>query len=475
MQTGVRGAIVDAGRGGHPVPDLSRARRVAVFAVLALALMMMSIDATIVATALHALASDLDAPINWSGWTITAYWFGYVVMLPVSGRLAERFGNRRVFLLSALAFALASLACGLAGNIYALVLFRALQAMGGSGLTPAATGIVVVWFGGGRDRILGLFGAVFSVGSLLGPVLGGLFVTYAHWRDVFFVNVPIGCAMAVLGWWLVPPDRPEDRLRRSLDLPGVLLLGIAVIAGMFAASLLGNSGVRVLSWPFLVPLALAVASGWAFFRHITRVAEPFLPPRLIYGKGFAATNLLNATYGGAVTGALTLVPLYAALRYGLDALDAGTLLTAQAVVGLVIGPLAAWALRWSGYRLPFYVGGVLVAIGMLMLALAPRLGLSPWLWLALATVFTGAASGLMGPASRNAALQLVPERAATMSALRATAQQVGVIVALAIITSAMAASPGQGDVLATAYGALALMSLALLPVVARVPEHRGAW
>ncbi len=454
---------------------MGRAQSAMVFIVIAFALMMMSIDATIVATALHALASDLDAPINWTGWTITAYWFGYVVMLPVSGRLAERFGNRRVFLLSALAFALASLACGLAGNIYALVLFRALQAMGGSGLTPAATGIVVAWFGGGRDRVLGLFGAVFSVGSLAGPVLGGLFVTYAHWRDVFFVNVPIGCLMALLGWWLIPPDRTEDRLRRSMDVPGVLLLGAAVVAGMLAASLLGNGDVQLLSWSFLVPLLFAIASGWAFFRHIARVAEPFLPPRLIYGKGFAATNLLNATYGGAVTGALTLVPLYAALRYGLDALDAGTLLTAQAVVGLVIGPLAAWALRWSGYRLPFYVGGVLVAIGMLMLALAPRLGLSPWMWLAAATVFTGAASGLMGPASRNAALQLVPERAATMSALRATAQQVGVIVALAIITSAMAASPAQADVLSASYAVLALMSLLLLPVVARVPEHRGAW
>jgi len=454
---------------------LPRDRRVLIFIVIACALMMMSIDATIVATALHALASDLDAPINWTGWTITAYWFGYVVMLPVSGRLAERFGHRRVFIASTLAFALASLACALAQHVALLVFFRALQAIGGAGLTPAATGIVVAWFGASRDRVLGLFGAVFSVGALIGPVFGGLFVTYASWRDVFFVNVPIGLAMALLGLWLIPPDRAEECSRRRMDVPGMLLLGVAVIAGMLAASVLGNTGVRVLSWPFLAPLGLALLAGWAFFRHIARVAEPFLPPRLIHGPGFAATNFLNATYGGVISGAVTLVPLYAATRYGLSALDAATLLVAQGVVAFILGPLAAWALRWSGYRWPFYVGGVLAGLGALLLALKPRLGLSPWAWLALASVFMGASGGVMGPASRNAALQLVPDRAATMSALRATAQELGVIIVLAVLTSAMAMGTDAAQVLAMSYALLALLSLALLPVVARVPEHRGAW
>lgn len=489
MQDRAHEAVVDSGCEGGPSPDglpsagggartpgLSRTRRALVFSVIASALMMMSIDATIVATALHALASDLAAPINWTGWTITAYWFGYVVMLPVSGRLAERLGHRRVFLASTLAFALASLACGLAGNIYLLVLCRALQAMGGAGLTPAATGIVVAWFGASRDRVLGLFGAVFSVGALIGPVLGGLFVTWASWRDVFFVNVPLGIVMALLGLWLIPPDRAEDRSRRPMDVAGMALLGVAVVAGMLATSLLGNPGVGVFSWPFLLALAVCLLTGAWFFRHIESVADPFLPPRLIYGKGFAATNVLNATYGGVISGTVTLVPLYAAVRYGLSALDAATLLVAQGVAALVLGPLAAWALRWSGYRRPFYLGGVLGGIGTLMLALAPRLGLSPWLWLAAGTTFIGAAGGIMGPASRNAALQLVPERAATMSALRATAQELGVIVALAIITTAMALSPAsQGAVLTASYLVLALLSLALLPVITRVPEHRGAW
>lgn len=450
-------------------------RRVPVFIVIALALMMMSIDATIVATALHALQQDLGAPINWTGWTITAYWLGYVVMLPLSGRLSERLGHRRVFLLSSAAFAAASLLCGLAPGIYWLVPLRALQAACGAGLTPAATGIIVTWFGNERDRALGLFGAVFPVGALIGPVFGGLFVTYASWRDVFFVNVPLGLAMALLGLWLIPPDPARTGVTPRMDVAGMLLLCISVVCGMWTMSTLGDAGARVLSPSFALPALLALACGWAFFAHIARVPQPFLAPRLIYGRGFAATNFLNAAYAGAAMGAMTLVPLYASTRYGLDPLDSGTLLIAQGLAALLLSTLAAWALRRTGYRLPFYVGGTLAAVGLLLLAPAPRLGLTPWAWLATATTLVGAGMGLMGPASRNAALQLVPEQASTMAALRATAQEFGVIVALSAITAIMAASGEPARTQAGIYVACALLCLLVLPVVRRVPEHRGAW
>lgn len=445
------------------------------FIVIALALMMMSIDATIVATALHAMQADLAAPINWGGWVITAYWFGYVVMLPVSGRLSERWGHRRVFLLSTLAFAAASLGCGLAPNIYVLVLFRALQSMGGAGLTPAATGLIVRHFGAARDQALGLFGAVFPVGTLIGPIFGGLFVTWGSWRDVFFVNVPLGFAMVVCGLLLIPRDDPAERTRASMDLPGMLLLACAVVAGMAGASLLGDHDVHLSSPSFLLPMALCAVFGWAFCRHIRRVAEPFLPPRLIGGHGFAAINFLNAIYGGAATGAVTLVPLYATARYGLNALDSGTLLIAEGIAAGILSAAAAFALRCTGYRLPFVVGGVLMAIGLALLAPPPQWGLNAYQWLALATAFIGAGAGILSPASRNAGLQLVPERASTMAALRATAQELGVIVALAVATTYMASAQDANHALALIYAASALLCVLVLPVIARVPEHRGAW
>ncbi|CAM5787396.1 MFS transporter [Castellaniella caeni] len=437
--------------------------------------MMMSIDATIVATALHALEQDLGASINWTSWVITAYWFGYVVMLPVSGRLSERYGHRRVFLLSTLAFAAASLACGLADSIYALVLFRALQSAGGAGLTPAATGIIVTWFGPSRDRALGLFGAVFPVGAMIGPLFGGLFVTYASWRDVFFVNVPLGALAALLGLWLIPRDRAVNRLRGRTDVPGMCWLGLAVIGGMLAASTLGDADARLASWRFLLPAATSLLCGRQFFRHIRQTAAPFLEPRLIYGPGFGATNVLNAAYAGATAGAITLVPLYATSRYGLSALDSGTLLIAEAIAAITLSTLAAYLLRLSGYRLPFYVGGTLTALGLLLLVPGPPGGIPAYAWLATAAALIGAGAGIMSPASRNACLQLVPRQASTMAALRATAQELGVIVALAAATATMARTSEPTAALAHIYLVLALVCLVVLPLVRRVPEHRGAW
>ncbi|MBP6018313.1 MAG: MFS transporter, partial [Burkholderiaceae bacterium] len=139
-------------------------RRNTVFAVIAMALLMMSIDSTIVATALHAIQQGMDTSINLAGWTITAYAFGFVLMLPVSGKLAERFGRRRVFMGSLLAFTLASFGCGMADNIYMLIVLRTLQAAGGAGFTPTATGIIVDHFGPARDRYVSLFGSIFPVG-----------------------------------------------------------------------------------------------------------------------------------------------------------------------------------------------------------------------------------------------------------------------------------------------------------------------
>ncbi|MEO6911364.1 MAG: MFS transporter, partial [Edaphobacter sp.] len=130
---------------GHLDPDEENqpVRRALVFTIIALGLIMTSIDATIVATALHSLQHELRASINWVGWTITAYALGFVLMLPISGKLSERYGCRKVFLSSVAVFTVASLACGLADNIYVLIALRAIQAAGGAGFTPSATGIIV--------------------------------------------------------------------------------------------------------------------------------------------------------------------------------------------------------------------------------------------------------------------------------------------------------------------------------------------
>ncbi len=465
-----------------PMPSLDRGdparpvRRVPVFATVAMALLMMSVDSTIVATALDALQHGLDTSINWAAWTITAYSLGFVLMLPISGKLSERYGRRRVFLGSVVAFTAASLCCGLADDIYLLIALRAVQAAGGAGFTPSATGIIVDHFGDERDRAVSLFGSIFPIGAMIGPIFGGLFVTYWSWRGVFFVNVPIGLAIIALALRYIPRDGPRQRKSGGgMDAAGMAMLGAGLLAGMLAASYLGEGSTRAWSPAFLVPAATSVAAIWAFWNHINRRADPFIAPRLISGPGFGSVNLLNAGYGGVANGVVTLIPLYAANRYGIDALGAGTLLIAQGVAAIVLSLAAAMALRRTGHRPPLYAGGTAIAVGLLLLAVDPAPGITPYAWLAGAAFLVGAGRGTINPASRNAGLQLAPEHSSTLAALRTASLQIGSITTVSIVTAILASSRDPGGMQGWVYAAVALLLLLALPLITRVPEHRGSW
>lgn len=468
----------------HAVPALRRdaaaheerpPRRVLIFAVVGMALLMSSLDGTIVATALHAIERGLHASINWTSWTITAYAVGMVLMLSLAGKLSTRYGRRRFFLFSVALFAGASLCCGLATNIYLLIGLRALQAAGGAGFTPSATAIVVENFGQARDRAVGLFGSIFPIGSMIGPIFGGLFVAYWSWRGIFFVNVPIGVVLVVLCLRYVPRDPVHEHERhRPLDVAGMTLLGVGTFTLMVGISELGEAGTTVWSPLVVVPVVLGVAGLTQFARHIRRAADPFVPPLLIKGRGFAAVNVINVVYGGATAGLMALVPLYAIDRYRIDPLGAGTLLAAEGVAVIVTSTLAAIALRRTGYRLPLYLGGTVIALGIAALGLRPS-GVSAYAWLAIASCVSGIGTGLSTPASRNAGLQLAPKESASLAALRSTGRQVGSIAAISITTAILAQAAHPGRVQAVVFVAFALVLVVCMPVITRVPEHRGSW
>ena len=451
-------------------------RRRPIFVIVAFALLMMSLDGTIVATALHAIQQDLGTGVNWSGWTITAYSLGFVIMLPVAGKLSERLGRKRVFLGSVAVFTAASLLCGLSGNIATLIALRALQAAGGAGFTPSATGIIVDHFGEERDRAVGLFGSIFPIGSMIGPIFGGIFVTWWSWRGIFYVNLPIGLLVLVLAWRLIPADPPRRRDPGfTMDPGGMALMAAGLLGGMLAASWLGEPGARLDDIRFLLPAVIGAGSLALFLRHIARVPRPFIAPRFVAGRQFGVVNLANALFGGVTKGAIALVPIYAAYRYGLDALQAGTLLIAQGLATIAFSATAAFALRRSGHRLPVLLGVTAICAGLVLLSLAPRFGLSPWTWLACGAFVIGAGSGTINPATRNAGLQLAPEHSSTLAALRSLSLQVGGIVTVSIATAILAGASDPAAAQAWIYLAMAACLLLALPLVARIPEHRGRW
>jgi EmrB/QacA subfamily drug resistance transporter len=469
-EAGTADGILSARAESRPV------RRRLVFTIIALALLMMSIDSTIVATALHSLQHELHTSIDWAGWTITAYSLGFVVILPVAGKLSEQYGCRRVFLGSVAVFTLASLSCGLADNVYVLIALRALQAAGGAGFTPSATQIIVSHFRAARDRAVSLFGSIFSIGMMIGPIFGGVFVSYWTWRGIFLVNVPIGIAVLALAFRYVPRDRARaGESRAKMDAIGMVLLGGGLLAGMLAVSQLAERNADPWSPALVIPLAIAIVALWMFFRHINRSAHPFIAPRLISGPGFGTVNLINAVYGGITSGVVALVPLYASNRYGIDALGSGTLLVAQGLAAIIFSIAATFALRRTGYRPPMYVGGVVIAAGMLLLALAPPAGISPYVWLAGSAFLVGVGRGTNNPASRNAGLQLAPEYSSTLAALRTMCMAIGTIITISIVTAILASSHDPGGTQAWLFVLAGALLVAALPLIARVPEHRGSW
>ncbi len=447
-------------------------RRYVIFAVVSLALMMSSVDQTIVATALGAIQHDLHAQVNWSSWTITIYSLGQVLVMPLAGKLGDQYGRKRLFLGAAVLFTGASLCCGFANDIYLLIVLRAVQAIGGGAFMPSATGIVSEIFGAERDRAVGLFSSIFPIGGIIGPVLGGLFVTYWSWRGIFLVNVPIGILLLVLGAVFIPvmPLRKD----RHLDIRGVALMGTTLLAAMLGIAYLGGSNSRVTSPAFLAPELIAVATGIAFVRHTARAEEPFISLRFLTGRGFGVMNLLNFLYGSAVLGFAPLVPLYAQNRYGLGALPAGTLLTARAVGMIAVAGLAVYLLRRTGYRWPMAVGFTLTALGILLTAISPH-DLSAYAWLALATGICGIGMGVSTPSANNATLQLAPEHAAAVAGLRGMFRQAGAITAVSVTAAIVARSTDPGIAQAHVFLVFAALMVGSLPLMLLVPEHRGAW
>src|SRR5437879_7805699 len=184
-------------------------RRWLIFAVVGSGMLMVAIDQTIVATALSTLQRDLHIGVQWSGWLITVYALGEVMVLPLAGKISDMYGRRRIFLLAVTVFTVSSLLCALSVNADMLIAMRALQAVGGGALMPSANGIASDCFGAQRDRAIGLFTTIFSIGTVVGPVLGGLFVTYWSWRGIFLVNVPIGVILLVACSAVIPPARKQ--------------------------------------------------------------------------------------------------------------------------------------------------------------------------------------------------------------------------------------------------------------------------
>ncbi len=340
-----------------------------VFTGLMLVMLLAALDSTIVATALPTIVGDLGGLTKLS-WVTSAYLLAQSAVTPLYGKLGDQLGRKRVLQSAVVLFLLGSALCGLAGSMIELIAFRAVQGLGAGGLivlVQASVGDIVS--PRERGRYQGLFGAVFGVASVAGPLLGGLIVEHLSWRWIFYVNIPIGIlALAVLSATL--PDSGV-RERRTIDYLGAALIAAGVSCFVLVASLGGTTWKWGSAEVVLVSL-LGVALLIAFAAVERRAAEPVLPPAVVRNEVFRISSLLSLIVGFAMFGSITFLPLFFQTVFGDSPTQAGLRLI-PLMLGLLLTSVVSGRVisRTGRYRLFPIFGTAIMTVGLLLLS---RLG-----------------------------------------------------------------------------------------------------
>ncbi len=426
---GARGTPAGAG-------TLSRARRYGVLAICCLSLFIVGLDVTIVNVALPSLGHDLHASVSGLQWTMDAYSIVLGSLLMLSGSTADRLGRRRTFQVGLVLFTLGSFACSIAPSLLLLVIFRMVQAVGGSMLNPVAMSIIRNTFHEPRERAqaIGLWGATMGVSMALGPVLGGLLVQDVGWRSIFWVNIPIGVSAIVLTALFVPESR-APRPRR-IDPAGQVLM-IVLLASLTAGIIEGpNHG-----WTSGLIVGLFVLALGALIGII--VVEPSRPEPLIDLRFFRSAPFSGATVIAiaafvAMGGFLFLNTLYLQGARGLSPLAAGLDTLPMAALTVAASPVSGWLVGRIGARFSLVLGGLaIVTSGWLLTDVA--LGTS-FVHLFVAYVVFGLGFGFVNPPITNAAVSGMPaSQAGVASAVASTSRQIGQAIGVALVGALSAA------------------------------------
>jgi EmrB/QacA subfamily drug resistance transporter len=397
------------------------------------------LDVTVVNIAMPAIITDLHATVSRASWVLNAYSLVLAVFFLAMGRFADRFGQKRVFIFGLAAFTVFSLLCGIAPDIEWLVLFRAGQGLGGAALTTISLAIVLGAFPRRRQgTAIGLWGALGTVAAAVGPVLGGVLVTYGEWSWIFFVNVPIGIVAVAVCLWIVPRGQ-RHASEGGADIPGMVVSG----AGLFCLTLALVQG-DTWGWtsaPVVALFAAAVVSFPLFMWREMHTPSPMFPVSLLRIRSFTASNTAILLVGLAMGGTFLMLVLFLVAVLGYSELRAAVALTVMPVIAFLVAPLSGRLNDRIGPRFGATAGAVSFAVGLFFLArLGGEASLADVMWRA---AFIGLGMGLAMPTLSAASVASLPTRvrgvgSGSLNTMRQIGFTVGVALLVAVFTHTVA-------------------------------------
>ncbi|MGH8877359.1 MAG: MFS transporter [Stackebrandtia sp.] len=402
-----------------------------VLVTLSLGFFLTLLDLTAVNVAIPSMSDDLHASLDEVLWVINVYILVLAALLITFGRLGDVRGPRAMFIGGVTLFTAASVLCALSQDPAQLIAARALQGLGAAALMPQTMTIIIATFPPERRGMaLGVWGAVAGVATIAGPTLGGLLVSTAGWRWIFFVNVPIGVLVLVLTVMFVPDDRHGTR--HKLDLPGVLLATAALSCLTFALTegqrYHWNAGI----WA-LLGVAVVLLVVFLGYQAKRQGGEPLLPFALFHDRDFAVMSFVAATVQVGMIGLFLPVMIYLQSVLGFSAIKAGLVMAPAMLVSAVLSPFAGRLADRLGGKYVLMTGLGLFAIGMAWFTVVTDVGREWWEFQP-ALIVAGVGIGcLFGPMVSLAMLNVEPRMAGAASGVLNTIRQIGTVLGSAAV------------------------------------------
>jgi EmrB/QacA subfamily drug resistance transporter len=435
--------------------DQSVKHRGLLLAGLFIAMLFGALDGTIVGTAMPRIIGELGG-LNLMAWLTTVYMLTSTVIIPIAGKLSDLIGRKIIYVTGLIIFIISSALCGMSQNMMELVVFRAIQGIGGGIMMPMAMIIVGDLFTGAqRAKWQGILGALFGLSSIIGPQFGGWIVDSLNWRWVFYINLPVGILATILIALSLPKHKTS--VKPIFDLLGIVTMIIGVV-GLLLTLTLGGKEFPWFSWQIISLLLLSILFLIAFVRIESKAAEPILPIRYFRDRNFNIINGIGFFMSIGMFGAMMFVPLYLQGILGTSPSESGTIMIPLTVSLIAASVLSGQVIQKTGIRLQMTVGMLTMAIGFVLLM---YMGSDTTkLMVSLCMLILGLGMGIVFPGLTIALQESYPESEMGVVTSSSTFfRQIGGTFGITILSAVMNLESGQ------------YLTERLVPILNRLPAH----